>query len=179
MEPISILMHNSMTRQQQLCKTLKNFNIWLIPFMPSRADCFNITANFSLWTVFESFQFCTAFVLSLFSWKNADFHTLATTKHAGFQVHRFITKSGVKTFFTNQKYVLHKYFSNYITFLCICICTHKKPFFKYQVKIGLNYFKCISSSSSGYFLDRNRNWIRKGQNHHLVMFIKLTLRYTG
>lgn len=38
MELGSILMHNIMTRQQQQCKTLKNFNIWLIQFMPLRTN---------------------------------------------------------------------------------------------------------------------------------------------
>lgn len=38
MELVSILIHNSMTRQQQQCKTLKNFNICLIQFMPFRAE---------------------------------------------------------------------------------------------------------------------------------------------
>lgn len=66
---------------------------------------------------------------------------LATIKHAGFQVHRFITKFSVKTSFTYQKYVLHKYLSNYITFFMHLYMYTQKPFFKYHVKTGQNYFK--------------------------------------
>lgn len=52
--------------------------------------------------------------------------------------YRFITKFSVKAFCTNQKYVLHKYLSNYITFFMQLYM--QKPFFKYHVKIGQNYF---------------------------------------
>lgn len=122
------------------------------------------TVSVSLWAAFESSWCCIAFVLSLLSLRNVNFHTLATLRRAGFQVSRFITKFSIKL----SLLIKTTYYTNVLAIaslsLCICVCAHRSTPTNIAGKPAKKHFSFsthFSSSPLCYFSDRNGNWIRK------------------